>query len=194
MCSSLIQTDSDDSSDLDDCDLSGIRPIDTSFRAGINNSPTKSPKSKKRRIDRKMFNSSIVHEELCNDSTHSNLKYVRATGTVSYNSQIPDKLNDERGCIMFLSYRERRDNQNDLQISLIIYKPNSKNVKSRRNLMLEFGESSSAATSEEQSETPIGKSTENLLTTPSKSTGKSDNFRSVSSRKRKLDTKVSLRF
>lgn len=189
LCSSLVRSDSssDESSNSEDCDLSGIRPIDTSLRVGLNDSPMRSPKTKRRRLD-----DSKVHEELNDESTYTCLRYLKAIGTVSSNRQNPEKF-DERECLMFLSYRQRRDNQNDVQISLIVYKPNSKNVKSRRNLLAEFGEPSTA----DHSKTPIGKSTETLLTTPSKSGEKNnDNIRSnsSSSKKRQLDTKMSLRF
>lgn len=192
LCSSFIQSDSDESCSSNDCDLSGIHPIDSSIRIDLSNSPIRSPRSKKRRLDNNGLKNSITHEEQREESTHTSLKYLKAVGTVASNRHNPEKF-DERECTMFMSYRERRDNQNDVQISLIVYKPNSKNVKSRRNLLSQFGESST--TSEEHSKTPIGKSTENLLTTPSKSGGKIDNFRSTSSsKKRQLDTKMSLRF
>lgn len=194
LCSSFIQIDSDESSNSNDCDLSGIHPIDTSIRIDLNDSPIRSPRSKKRRIDKIGLNTSIIHEEQIEESTHTSLKYLKAVGTVASNRQNPEKF-DERECTMFMSYRERRDNQNDVQISLIVYKPNSKNVKSRRNLLSQFGESSSTTNSEqEKSKTPIGKTTSDLLKTPSKSSGKVDNFRSTSSKKRQLDTKMSLRF
>lgn len=187
LCSTLVRSDSsssDESRDSDDCDLLGIRPIDTSMRVGANESPMKSPKTKKRRLD-----NSIVHEELSDDSTHSSLKYLKTVGTVAPNRQDPEKLPDERGCIMCLSYRQRRDNPNDVQISLIVYKPNAKNVKSRRNLLSEFGETSSTVT-DEHSQTPIGKSAKTMLTTPSKSGGKNDHIRPSpsSSKKRQLNT------
>jgi hypothetical protein len=134
--SSINYSDSEESRSSDDLDVSGVHPIDSS---NIFNSPVNSPKKKKIRIERKNKRRSIPIEieEQFKDSLYTNLKYTKANGNVKLYRQDMEH-SDERTCSMFLSYREKLSDKNDLQISLIVYKSNTQNVKSRRNLCYEF--------------------------------------------------------
>lgn len=133
--SAIHYSDSEESCYSDDLDLSGVHPIDSSCAFG---SPVSSPKKKKIRIERKNNKRrSIPVEEQSKDSSYTNLKYSKASGNVKLNRQDMEH-SDERTCSMFLSYREKISDKNDVQISLIVYKSNTQNVKSRRNLCYEF--------------------------------------------------------
>lgn len=133
--SSINYSDSEESNYSDDLDLSGVHPIDSTL---IFDSPVSSPKKKKMRIERNNKRRSIPSEEQCSkDSLYTNLKYTKASGNVKLNRQDMEH-SDERTCSMFLSYREKLSDKDDVQISLIVYKSNTQNIKSRRNLCYEF--------------------------------------------------------
>jgi hypothetical protein len=127
----------------------GIYPLDLSFDSLVaKKSEQKIDKNAKRP---RMRGESDDEANLCQQKTlereskYSDLYYLESTGSVtthrqvsSSNSRIED--NERRECKVLISYRVNKNNANDIQIALIIYKPNNSNQKTRRNLLLEFSE------------------------------------------------------
>lgn len=131
---------SDDELETDDESLneSGIRPLDSSLE--IKSTRQKSPKSKKLRRDEKLAPCTEASSPPA-ESRFSELHYLEATGSVSINRQ--GNETEKRDCIILISYRISKDDSSNIQIALIVYKNNSANPKTRRNLMTEFQEKTS---------------------------------------------------
>jgi hypothetical protein len=135
-------------SDSDDLNLSGICPLDSS--SAVVDSKTEkelnSPDCKRLKREDKQ---EAVDEETCPppESKFSQVYYLEASGCVSIKRQaMPSDDFEKRDCKMLVSYRVNKDDPSMIQIALIVYKSNSKNPKTRRNLMLEFGEKASELT------------------------------------------------
>lgn len=142
-CRQVFMSDSssdEETTSLDDGFGDDIRPLDGSFKS---EQITESPESKRQRIDetktaKKRSQKTISIDE----SRFTELKYLEASGTVTVHRQASTSSSGEEGdrreCKLQISYRINKDNPNDIQIALIVYKCNSSNLRSRRNLMLEF--------------------------------------------------------
>lgn len=138
-----LMTPSDDEldSDSDDSNVSGVFPLDSSV---VGESKTEkeleSPDCK--RLKREDKQETAV-DETCPppESRFSQIHYLEATGTVSLKRlAMPSDELEKRDCKMLVSYRVNKDDPSMIQIALIVYKSNSKNPKTRRNLMMEFDE------------------------------------------------------
>ena len=131
--------DNDSSSDDNEHNESGIRALDSSMEQ--QHKKEKSPRKKKLRREEKaevnVESSSPV------ESKFSDLLYLEAQSCITINRPSSDEP-EKRDCRMLVSYRVHKDDPSIMQIALIVYKSNSKNSKTRRNLMPEFGEKSSA--------------------------------------------------
>jgi hypothetical protein len=128
-----FQPDSDDDNDDDDLDLSGFQPLESSIE--FKEKQEKSPDCKRLRREETITATTIEPTE----SKFSDLHYLEATGIVTINRQaMSSDESEKRECKMFVSYRVHKDNPAIIQIALIVYKSNSKNPKTRRNLMEEF--------------------------------------------------------
>lgn len=128
----LLPTSSDDSDsfceDLDSSSDSGCHPIDSTDK-----SVTKSPKKKKVRRRNKI--EEMLAEGLRpEDSIFSELNYLEGRGSVTLHRQACSEP-EKRDCQLFVSYRINKDDTNVAQVALIVYKPNRKDVRTRRNLM-----------------------------------------------------------
>lgn len=135
-----FQPDSDDEleDEDDDLDLSGVRPLDMT-ETSQKETLEKSPECK--RLKREEKESIVVDPS---ESKFSELRYLEATGNVTINRQASSSDEAEkRECKMFVSYRVNKDDASVVQIALIVYKSNSKNPKTRRNLMSEFEQKTS---------------------------------------------------
>lgn len=122
---------------LDNLNESGIIPLDSSFLISSED-PDKLPECKRIKKGDKQENS-LEESTSPTKSNYSGLQYLEALGTLMINrlegsSNEPEK----REFKMFVSYRVHKSDPTNLQIALIVYKPNSQNAKTRRNLMLEF--------------------------------------------------------
>lgn len=132
--------DFDDDSDIED----GIRPLDGTFELETSKKTEHSSKCKRQRLDnddheKKKELQSISDEE----SRFSSLKYLEASGIVSIRRRSASTSRDDcdrRECKMQISYRINKDDANDVQIALIVYKNVNNNLRSRRNLIMEFDE------------------------------------------------------
>jgi hypothetical protein len=143
-----FQPDSDDELDDvdDDLDLSGVEPLDTSIEI-VKGKQEKSPDCKRLRREtvetipmETMAMDTIVEPS---DSKFSDLHYLETSGIVSINRQAASTDESERReCKMFVSYRVHKSDPSIVQIALIVYKSNSTNPKTRRNLMAEFEQKS----------------------------------------------------
>ncbi|CRL08720.1 CLUMA_CG021391, isoform A [Clunio marinus] len=189
-----FDSDIDDSEDEEEeGNVSGIRPLDASveLEPKLND---KSPACKKLRRGNEETNELSSNVE----SNFSDLFYVEATGVVAIKRQ--PKMSDElekRDCRMLVSYRTKKTDPNFVQIALIVYKSNTKNPKTRRNLMLEFREESvefstptlfSRSQTEERIEFSIdGKNSSRAATVPAEN-------KTSKAVKRPLNSKTSLRF
>lgn len=139
-----------DSSDDDletyeeDLDESGIRPLDSSIQLSVEKE--KSPKSKRLRREEKLEATTLEPSHPA-ESKFSDLFYLEASGNVTINRQpsASDEV-EKRECKLLISYRVHKEDPTNVQIALIVYKSNSQNTKSRRNLMPEFGVKSSEPT------------------------------------------------
>lgn len=81
---------------------------------------------------------------------------MEASGTVNIRRETTSSSRDEcdrRECKMLISYRINKEATNDVQIALIVYKNLSNNVRSRRNLLVEFADESDET--QELPSTPI---------------------------------------
>lgn len=132
--------DSDD--DVNDFNISGICPIDET-PPEIAREKRKSPLAKKQRRE-EILEQTIIQPTLQAESKFSEIYYLEATGIVSINRQSSssDEM-EKRECQLLVSYRVHKEEPNKIQIALIVYKSNSKNPKTRRNLMTEFATKSS---------------------------------------------------
>jgi hypothetical protein len=144
-----IDSDDDDElsrhdSDSDDFE-EGIQPLDNSFEL-ISSEETSRTFKRQRRDKRKEETEAIAKTISDEQSKYSSLQYLEVSGSVIIRRQAATSSGssssrddfDRRECKMLISYRVNKDNANDVQIALIVYKNSSTNVKSRRNLMLEF--------------------------------------------------------
>lgn len=120
--------------DIDNLNESGIRPLDSSAVELMREKTEKSPSSKRIRRDE------ILVEEPSEpaESRFSELLYLEAKGTVITKRQVSGSEPEKRECKMLISYRVCKDDPLTIQVALIVYKSNSNNLKSRRNLMSQF--------------------------------------------------------
>lgn len=128
---------SDDELDneIDDLNESGIRPLDSSAVELMREKIEKSPSSK--RIRREETLPEEPSEPV--DSRFSDLFYLETSGSVTIIRQTMSSSEPEkRDCRMLISYRVCKEDPTSIQVALIVYKSNSKNPKTRRNLMSEF--------------------------------------------------------
>lgn len=151
-----------ESTSEDDSDL-GVYPLDSSFEMSIH---SRTEKKAKRQKMNETIKETDVQTTLERESKYSELHYLETTGTVIVNMQATSSVSrlddtDRKECKLSISYRVSKSNQDDIQIALIIYKPNNDNFKSRRNLLNEFDEKESLQT--EQLE--LMSSTSNLYST-----------------------------
>lgn len=141
-----FQPDSDDEFEehVDDLNFSGFRPLDTSIEIVIGKQET-SPNCKRMRRTEKEADEMTIMETSVepSESKFSELHYLEASGTVIINRQASSDESEKRDCKMFVSYRVHKDDPSIIQIALIVYKNNSKNPKTRRNLMAEFEQKTS---------------------------------------------------
>lgn len=132
----------DSDTDDDDLNLSGVRPLDSSI-AIIKEKEVESPDCKRLKREEKQETTEV---ETCPplESKFSQLYYLEASGTVTIKRQtMPSDDPEKRECRMLVSYRINKEDSSMIQIALIVYKSNSKNPKTRRNLMTEFEEKAS---------------------------------------------------
>ena len=129
-----FQPDSDEEEIEDnELDFSGFTPFDSSMEIETGKE-VKSPECKKLRREEQEITMIEV-----TDSKFSELHYLEATGTVGINRpSISSDESEKRDCKMSVSYRIHKHDPCVIQIALIVYKSNSKNPKTRRNLMAEF--------------------------------------------------------
>lgn len=121
----LQQENSSDEYDSDDDDFeAGIQPLDSSLTF-----PKKTGARNKRQ--------KVQPNERC--SKYSDLKYMAYTGFVMVKRR-GTTVSNRRETKLLISYRVNKENPNDIQIALIVYDPHSSNLKSRRNLLVEFDE------------------------------------------------------
>ena len=136
---SFLNDSSGDECKSDESFEEGILPLDgSSLRALKTEKTVRSPNSKRARKEEDGKKSKIISLE---ESRYSELQYFEVTGVVSIRHHTSTSSRDEcdrRECKMQISYRVHKDKANDVQIALIVYKNNSNNFKSRRNLMSEF--------------------------------------------------------
>lgn len=143
---------SDDSIDLNE---SGVLPLDESLKT-LNDGEDKPPESKRLKREKE----ERISEETSLESNFLDLLYMEAVGTLLIRRKIPSSDEPEtRECKILVSYRIHKEDSLNHQIALIIYKPNSINPKTRRNLMEEFDITSDTTTEELpkgfQRQTPI---------------------------------------
>lgn len=126
----------------DDLDESGVRPLDSSIKF-IMEKKSKSPASKRPR--RQDIEQEIIAEPRSPaESKYSDLHYLQATGIVTIKRQgISDDEPEKRECHILISYRLNKEDSSKIQIALIVYKSNSKNPTTRRNLIFEFEDKAS---------------------------------------------------
>lgn len=138
-----LKLDETDNEDSDDSNESGICPFDESLE--VVEEKRKSPAAKRLRREEKL-ELTRVEPTTQPESKFSELYYLEATGSVSINRQpsSSDEM-EKRDCKLLVSYRVNKEDPNAVQIALIVYKSNSKNLKSRRNLMTEFVVKNSAS-------------------------------------------------
>ncbi|XP_070497512.1 uncharacterized protein [Chironomus tepperi] len=139
----------DENSDTDDETELGIYPIDLSCDSPM---PSKNEHKivknfKRQRLDEDTHDETNICEQktLERESKYSDLYYLESIGSVTTYRQVSSSSshiedNKRRECKILISYRVNKDNNNDIQIALIIYKPNNVSQKSRRNLLNEFGD------------------------------------------------------
>lgn len=147
----------DSDSDDDVVMISGIRPLDSPF--GITSTKSEQKRDSKRlKIDK--HEKEIFDEGLVSESKYSDLYYLESSGVVHIARQASTSTpstaeeSDRREIKLLISYRVNKENSNDIQIALIVYKSNNSNVKSRRNLMLEFGDMKDSDSSSIQATPP----------------------------------------
>lgn len=129
-----LETDDDDDSDELE---SGIKQLDTAAIEILKEKKEKSPESKRiRRSDNKEALSS-EEQIFPRESKFSDLHYLQASGTIIITRQNSEEK-EHRECKLLVSYRIDKQCSQNIQIALIVYKSNSRNTKSRRNLMIEF--------------------------------------------------------
>lgn len=135
MCESDTQSSgSEDDSD----DLSGIEALDdVDNLCGLKKTDQDSPKCKK------MHMTKLTNNINCELSQYSDLKYLTAIGIVkvsrhSSSSHAVERSFNNMECKMGISYRIHNECPDKIQIALVIYQPNSMNLRSRRNLLNEF--------------------------------------------------------
>jgi hypothetical protein len=143
---------SEEEFDSDDEDLneSGIQPLSSSIEVDVS-SKGMSPKCKRQKREEKQLEVEIAKEPTSpSESKYSELHYLESNGIITINRQATSSDEPEkRECKLSVSYRIAIDDPSSIQIALIIYKSNSKNQKTRRNLLVEFEteKSSSSSTS-----------------------------------------------
>lgn len=116
---------------------SGICPLDISLETTTEET-NESPVMKKFKREDEL-DVSMSGTRPSTESFYSELCYLEAIGTIAIQRQSGSSDEQEkRECKMLVSYRVHKDDPADIQIALIIYKPNSQNPKTRRNLMEEF--------------------------------------------------------
>lgn len=170
---SLLKTSSSDDEKVTSSDEfeEGIQPLDGSTLRTAKTDIIRSPDLKRQRRNpeerekKKKFESISLEQ-----SQYSDLRYFQVTGVVTVRRQASTSSSrddiDRRECKMQISYRVNKDLPNDIQIALIVYKNNSNNLKSRRNLMLSFKddvETSETATVQTPSNQTVNK--EKLINT-----------------------------
>lgn len=132
---------SEDDDDGED-EFLGVRPIDSSIEIFKTKKQTRISHKRLRRYSKEDTSSKMLETIPLNESKYSNLHYLETSGFVSIfrqsTSATPSNEYDRRECKLLISYRINKENPSDIQIALIVYKPNGSNTKSRRNLMLEF--------------------------------------------------------
>jgi hypothetical protein len=151
----LTPSDDELDSDSDDLNISGVCPLSSTGVVESKSEPDlNSPDCKRLKREEKQ---EPVDEETCPppESRYSQVYYLEASGTVSIKRQaMPSDDSEKRDCKMLVSYRVNKDDPSMIQIALIVYKSNSKNPKTRRNLMIEFEEKASELMSPGPSSTP----------------------------------------
>lgn len=154
----------------DEIEEEGICPLDGTFEL-IQTEDFDQPSNSKRQrrnedVEESVYNTKMQESITEEESQYSNLFYFEVSGAITIRRQSMSSTSrdecDRRECKMQISYRVNKEVSNDIQIALIVYKNNS-NLRSRRNLMLEFSEK--AEESLELPTTPIS----NLMLTPSSS-------------------------
>lgn len=143
----IEESDVDESEDSNE---SGVYPLEETFE--FFKKKTKSPVTKRQRRDDKRpetaqqsaIDSTIPVTEL--ESKFSELHYLEASGCVGISRQpsSSDEM-DKRDCKLLVSYRVLKEDPTIIQIALIVYKSNSKNLKTRRNLMMDFASKSTSS-------------------------------------------------
>lgn len=149
---SFLNTSSDEEkTNSDDSFEDGIRPLDGSLHSA-KTEIVRSPDSKRQRRNPEESgkkSKTITLEQ----SRYSDLRYFETSGSVTIRRQASTSSSrdecDRRECKMQISYRVSKDSPNDIQIALIVYKNNSSNLKSRRNLTLEFKDDVEASATEQ---------------------------------------------
>lgn len=134
----------DENSETDDEKELGVYSLDLSH---VDLMPKKSKKRivKRQRLDGDSYDEANIcaQKTIERESKYSDLYYLESTGTVITHRQVSSSSSHtedykRRECKILISYRINKNNHNDIQIALIIYKPNSSSLKSRRNLLNEF--------------------------------------------------------
>jgi len=125
----------DDDEDLNE---SGICPLDTSIELGTDKPPQ--PECKRLKLEVEEV-TTINEQDPPAESNFSDLFYFETTGSVTINRvSRPSDEAEKRDCQLLVSYRFMTSDPTTIQIALIVYKRNSQNPKTCRNLMLEFAE------------------------------------------------------
>jgi hypothetical protein len=133
-------SDDDEKTGLNESLEEGIQPLDESQHF-VKTKEIRSPDSKRQKMNDKSEKKKSETISL-EQSRYSDLLYFETSGVVTIRRQASTSSSrdesDRRECKMQISYRVSKDSPTDIQIALIVYKNYSSNLKSRRNLMLEF--------------------------------------------------------
>lgn len=141
-----LDFDDSDDDDTSESNESGICPLEGSFEGSFVVQETKkSHVTKRQRREEKREQTTMQSTSLV-ESKFSELHYLEATGSVSINRQpsSSDEM-EKRECKLLVSYRVHKEDPDVIQIALVVYKSNSKNLKTRRNLMPEFASKASSS-------------------------------------------------
>lgn len=138
--------------ELNDFNISGIKPLDSSIELTKESKSKYPPQKRLRRADKQ--EESEVELTAPRESKFSDLFYLEVTATVAILKAQSNDEQEKRECKIRMSYRVKNEDSEVFQIALIVYKSNSKNPKTRRNLMSEFQEKSSEPCASTCSGTP----------------------------------------
>lgn len=130
-----------DNDDSDDGYEEGIRPLDETFEMIESFKVEQPSKFKRQRLDKDVEKKNMPDMISEEESRYSNLKYLEVSGVVTIHRQHTSNSRNEserHECKMQVSYRINKEDANDIQIALIVYKHVNNSVKTRRNLMLQF--------------------------------------------------------